>query len=209
MTERREAVQVLLVEDDEDDYLIVRDLLASQRRVRCVVAWIASYDAALPAIGEHRHDVYLIDYQLGGQTGLELVRESFAWNTRGPVILLTGHSDYEIDLEATALGVTDFVTKQGLTATGLERSIRYAMSHHRMLAELAQSEERYALAVRAANDGIWDWDLTANRVHFSPRWHTILGLAEGDGDEEPDAWLRLVHPDELPIVRSAIDAHLS
>ena len=209
MTAISDTVRVLLVEDDEDDYLIVRDLLASQRHVRFDIDWITRYEEALPAIGQHRHDVYLFDYNLGNRTGLELVRESFAWSSRAPVILLTGHSDYEIDLEATALGVTDFVTKQGLTASGLERSIRYAISHHKMLADLAQSEERYALAVRAANDGIWDWDLTANRVHFSPRWHSILGHGEREGDEEPAAWFSLVHPDDLPYVRSAIDSHVS
>ncbi|HEY1523546.1 MAG TPA: EAL domain-containing protein [Solirubrobacteraceae bacterium] len=209
MTTATETIKALLVEDDEDDYLIVRDMLASQRRVRFEVDWITTYDEGLAAIREHRHDVYLIDYQLGSRTGLDLVRQSFAWKSRAPVILMTGHGDYEIDLEATALGVTDYVTKQGLNPTSLERSIRYAISHHRTLAELALSEERYALAVRAANDGIWDWDLTVNRIHFSPRWHSILGLPERIGDEEPDAWFSLVHDDDLVAVRAAIDAHVS
>ncbi len=209
MTVATELIRVLLVEDDEDDYLIVRDMLASQRQVRFDVDWITTYDEALAAIREHRHDVYLIDYQLGSRTGLDLVRESFAWASRAPVILMTGHGDYDIDLEATALGVTDYVTKQGLNPTSLERSIRYAVSHHKTLAELAQSEERYALAVRAANDGIWDWDLTANRIHFSPRWHSILGQPERIGDEEPDAWFSLVHDDDLIAVRAAIDGHVS
>jgi diguanylate cyclase (GGDEF)-like protein/PAS domain S-box-containing protein len=209
MTTAAEQIRALLVEDDEDDYLIVRDMLASQPRAQFQVDWIPTYDDGLAVIREHRHDVYLIDYQLGSRTGLELVRESFAWASRAPVILMTGHGDYEIDLEATALGVTDYVTKQGLNPTSLERSIRYAISHHRALAKLAQSEERYALAVRAANDGIWDWDLTTNRVHFSPRWHSILGQPEHIGDEDPEAWFSLVHDDDLVAVRAAIDAHLS
>ena len=69
---------------------------------------------ALARIREQRHDVYLIDYRLGSQTGLELVREAFAARPRAPVIILTGRSDYEIDLEATALGVTDYLIKQQL-----------------------------------------------------------------------------------------------
>jgi diguanylate cyclase (GGDEF)-like protein/PAS domain S-box-containing protein len=209
MTTATETIKALLVENEEDDYLVVRDMLASQRRVRFEVDWITTYEEALAAIREHRHDIYLIDYQLGSRTGLELVRQSFAWKSRAPVILMTGHDDYEIDLEATALGVTDYVTKQGLSPTSLERAIRYAISHHSALAELAQSEERYALAVRAANDGIWDWDLTADRIHFSPRWHSILGLPERIGDAEPEMWLGRVHEDDLVGVRAAIDAHLS
>ena len=131
---------------------------------------VREYDAALMAIREQRHDVYLIDYRLGERTGLELMREAFASRPSAPVIMLTGQADYEIDLEATALGVTDFLIKQELDAVELERSIRYAISH--------QQAERYALAVRAANDGIWDWDLATDRIYFSPRWQAILGLPE-------------------------------
>jgi PAS domain-containing protein len=49
------------------------------------------------------------------------------------------------------------------------------LTQHRAVADLARSEERYALAVRAANDGIWDWDLISDTLYLSPRWHAILG----------------------------------
>ncbi len=114
--------------------------------------------------------------------------------------MLTGLATYEIDLEATALGVTDFLVKQELDSARLERSIRYAISH--------QKAERYALAVRAANDGIWDWDLQTDRIYFSPRWHAILGQPEEARDEQPSVWFDLVAPDDLPQLRNAIDAHL-
>ena len=76
----------------------------------------------------------------------------------------------------------------------LERSLRYAISHQKAVHDLACSEERYALAVRAANDGIWDWDLDADRMYFSPRWHAILGQPEHTHSEDPDSWFGLVHP---------------
>jgi len=204
-----EPVRVLLVEDDEDDYLITRDMLAGQERARFALEWCVSYDEALEAIGRRAHDVYLIDYRLGRHTGLELVREGFATRPRAPVIILTGQSDYEIDLEATALGVTDYLVKQDLDPAGLERSIRYAISHQRALADLIRSEERYALAVRAANDGIWDWDLRTDRIYFSPRWHAILGQPERAEDEGPAVWFDLVHADDLLRLRAAIDAHVA
>jgi diguanylate cyclase (GGDEF)-like protein/PAS domain S-box-containing protein len=202
-------VRVLLVEDDEDDYLITSDLLASQERARFKLDWCDEYGAALAAIARREHDVYLIDYRLGQQTGLELVRDAFATRPRAPVIILTGQSDYEIDIAATALGVTDYLVKQELDPAGLERSIRYAISHQRALDDLIRSEERYALAVRAANDGIWDWDLRQNRIYFSPRWHAILGHPERSGDEEPAVWFDLVHDDDLMRLRAAIDAHIA
>jgi diguanylate cyclase (GGDEF)-like protein/PAS domain S-box-containing protein len=199
-TESREAVRVLLVEDDEDDYIITRDMLVSQDRARFEVEWSAEYAQALDAIREQRHDVYLVDYRLGERSGLELVREGFASRPFAPVIMLTGHANYDVDLEATALGVTDFLVKQELDPGRLERSVRYAISH--------QQAERYAQAVRAATDGIWDWDLLTDRIYFSPRWHAILGQPEEAGDDTPGAWFELVASDDLVRLRAAIKDHL-
>jgi diguanylate cyclase (GGDEF)-like protein/PAS domain S-box-containing protein len=200
---------VLLVEDDEDDYLITREMLAGQDRARFVLDWCATYDDALNTIRERRHDVYLIDYQLGEHTGLELLREGFGTRTHAPVIVLTGQGGYEIDLDASALGVMDYLVKQELDPAGLERSIRYAITHQRALNELARSQERYALAVSATNDGIWDWDLETDVIYFSPRWHAILGRRERSREAPPSAWFELVHERDLPRLRAAIDAHLA
>jgi diguanylate cyclase (GGDEF)-like protein/PAS domain S-box-containing protein len=207
-TASTDPVKVLLVEDDEDDYLITRDMLARQEGVRFAVDWQPDYVGALAAIREQRHDVYLVDYRLGAHTGLELVQEGFAARPFAPVIMLTGQATYEIDLEATALGVTDYLVKQELDPPGLERSIRYAISHQKAISDLSRSEERYALAVRAANDGIWDWDLEQNRIYFSPRWHAILGRPEQGADEDPALWFELVHVGDVGRLRAAIDAHL-
>ncbi len=204
-----DEVKVLLIEDDEDDYLITRETLASQSRVRFRVQWAADYDSGLAAIGGRTHDVYLIDYRLGARTGLELVQEAFSSRPRAPVIMLTGETDYEIDLEATSLGVTDFLVKQDLTPAALERSIRYAIRHHRANQDLALSEERYALAVRGASDGIWDWDLVGDRTYFSPRWSALLGQTERAEPASPAAWFGLVHPDDLNQLHASIDAHLA
>jgi DNA-binding NtrC family response regulator len=124
MASTTEALRVLLVEDDEDDYLITRDMLGAQERAHFVVEWCPDYHQGLEAIRREDHDVYLIDYRLGANTGLELVREGFADRPRAPVIILTGQSDYEIDLEATALGVTDYLVKQELDPAGTLDPVR-------------------------------------------------------------------------------------
>jgi diguanylate cyclase (GGDEF)-like protein/PAS domain S-box-containing protein len=201
--------RVLLVEDDEDDYLITKDLLAGQDRARFRVDWCTEYGRALDLIAEQRHDIYLVDYRLGRRTGLELVREGFASRPSAPVIILTALSDYEIDLEANELGVTDYLVKQELDPHSLERSIRYAISHQHAISDLARSQERYLLAVRAANDGIWDWDLTSDRIYFSPRWYATLGWPEQEQDQSQAAWFDLVHELDLPVLRAAIAAHLA
>jgi diguanylate cyclase (GGDEF)-like protein/PAS domain S-box-containing protein len=208
MGAKLEPLTILLVEDDEDDYLITRELLAAQNRHQFTLDWRQDFDTGARAIREQRHDIYLIDYRLGARTGLELVRETLTGRRLAPVLMLTGESDYEIDLEASALGVTDYLLKQELTSQSLERSIRYAVSHSRTLSDLAQTQERYALAVRAANDGIWDWDLAADRIYLSPRWHAILGLSEHGEDSDLASWFERVHRDDLPRLQEAIDAHL-
>ncbi len=75
-------------------------------------------------------------------------------------------------------------------------------------AALRESEERYALAVLGAHDGIWDWNLQANQVYYSPRWKEQLGF-HGELPAVPEAWLERVHPEDLPLLRSEIARHLS
>ncbi len=72
---------------------------------------------------------------------------------------------------------------------------------------LRESEERYALAIRGANDGLWDWDLRTGRIHFSERWKDMLGIpADGIGSH-PQEWFNRVHPEDLESLQSAITAH--
>ena len=212
MQQPADAIRVLLIEDDEEDFMITRDLLVRQERANFIVEWCSDFASALEAMNQARHDVYLVDYRLGLRNGLDLVREAFASRPQAPIIMLTGQSDYEIDLEASALGVTDFMLKQELNPYSLERTLRYAISHHRALRDLAVSEERYALAACAVNDGIWDWDLETDVVYYSPRWQALLGL-EGSSDlvngGVADTWFGRVHEDDLPGLRLAIEAHLS
>jgi diguanylate cyclase (GGDEF)-like protein/PAS domain S-box-containing protein len=215
MTERpqngvlvRPQLSVLVVEDDDDDFLIARQLLSSQEGWRFEVDRASTYEEALRVIDGRPHDVYLIDYRLGAHTGLDLVRECFTEEVRPPLLLLTGQDDYEIDLRATQMGVTDYLLKDGLDGAMLERSIRYAVSHHAVMNELRKNRERYALAVRGANDGIWDWDLVNGRLYFAPRWKAITGYTNGEVGDSPEDWLGRVHPDDVERVQAEIDAHL-
>jgi DNA-binding NtrC family response regulator len=188
-----ETVRLLIVEDDEDDFLITRDLLADQDNTPVEVEWAEDYEQGLEGIRGQRHDVYLVDYRLGERTGLELIREAFASRPSAPVIMLTGQANQDIDLEATALGATGFLTKQGLSSEQLERAIRYAIRN--------QKAERYALAARASEDGIWDWDLTTDRLYLSPRWHAILGRSEQASDVQSSAWFELVSDEDVSRLR--------
>jgi diguanylate cyclase (GGDEF)-like protein/PAS domain S-box-containing protein len=75
-------------------------------------------------------------------------------------------------------------------------------------AALRESEERYALAALGANDGLWDWDLKADKVFYSARWKEMLGLAEGAGGDRPAEWFGRIHPEDLEGVESEVFAHI-
>jgi diguanylate cyclase (GGDEF)-like protein/PAS domain S-box-containing protein len=201
-------VRLLLVEDDEDDYVLTRELLSDAKHTRFELDWIASYDEALTALASSTHDVCLIDYRLGEHDGLELLLHARALGVRAPMILLTGQGTGDIDLLAMRAGAADYLVKGAIDAPLLERSIRYALEQSRTLRALRESEERYALSARGANDGLWVWDLGANHVYYSPRWKSMLGHREEEIGSAPDEWFSRVHPDDAEILRSAIALHL-
>jgi len=74
---------------------------------------------------------------------------------------------------------------------------------------LRESERRYELAARGANDGIWDWNLTANQIYYSSRWKAMLGYEENEISNSPSEWFDRVHPDDLESLRLAISSHTS
>jgi diguanylate cyclase (GGDEF)-like protein/PAS domain S-box-containing protein len=201
-------VRLLLVEDDEDDYVLTRALLSDARRTTFDLEWIASFDEALDALRNNTYDVCLIDYRLGEHDGLELLRHAQDLDVAAPIILLTGQGGGDVDLAAMRAGAADYLVKGQIDAPLLERSIRYSLEQSRTLRALRESEERYALSARGANDGLWVWDLRENDVYYSPRWKAMLGCGDGEIGSSPDEWLSRVHPDDLEILRGAIDVHL-
>ena len=66
---------------------------------------------------------------------------------------------------------------------------------------LRASEERFELAMRGANDGLWDWNVAASEIYFSPRWASMLGYEPDEIACTFEAWMELIHPDEVAAVR--------
>ena len=126
-----QPIRLLLVEDDEDDYVVTRDLLAEVPGNRFQLEWVNSYGSALQVMSSNRHDVYLVDYRLGPHNGLELLGKAVQGGWEKPVIFLTGQHDQEVDTEAMRAGAADYLFKGQLTVSLLDRSIRYAMERQR------------------------------------------------------------------------------
>jgi PAS domain S-box-containing protein len=119
-------LRVLLIEDDEDDYTILRTMLSEIGSTTFYLQWVSTYEAGVQGICRAEHDVYLLDYRLGGKDGVELLREVIARGCEKPIILLTGQGGYDVDIEAMEAGAADYLVKGQITPDLLERSIRYA-----------------------------------------------------------------------------------
>jgi signal transduction histidine kinase len=168
----RQHVRVLLVEDDEDDYFLTRDLLSEIQGQPFLLEWVKDYDTALEAMGRNGHDAYLLDYRLGQRNGLELLRGARAGGCRGPIILLTGQGEREVDIEAMRAGAADFLMKGRIDAALLERSLRYAIERQRDREALRQAhdhlEERVQVrtaALERANEALREREEALREAH--------------------------------------------
>src|SRR5215467_6701463 len=112
-------VKVLLVEDDEDDYIITRDLFSDMAGRRFTLDWIKNYGQGLNTMTLNQHDVCLVDYRLGAQNGIDLLRAALERGCQAPVILLTGAGEHEIDMEAMQAGAADYLVKTELQSHSL------------------------------------------------------------------------------------------
>lgn len=130
------GLRLLLVDDDSDDYLLTRELVDELPGPRFSLDWVADFDDAVRTIGRGEHDVYLIDYRLGAKTGLELLAALKGQTRSGPIILLTGQGQLEIDQAAHQAGASDYLEKSALNPVTLERTIRYALKQFAHEAEL-------------------------------------------------------------------------
>src|SRR5215510_5864738 len=99
-----QQVKVLLVDDDEDDAVLIRDWLAEIETASFAVDWVQTYQAAVAAIEGDQHDVYLVDYRLGEHTGLEILQKGREREGKAPVIMLTGAGNRRVDEEALQAG---------------------------------------------------------------------------------------------------------
>ena len=131
------TIRILLVDDDEDDFLLTKALCQRIHHANLQLEWAASYTEGERKIAHGAHDVVLVDFRLGERNGLELLREVVPF-CAAPCILLTGQGGHDIDVEAMRAGASDYLVKDELSAPLLERAIRYAIERKRGEERLAK-----------------------------------------------------------------------
>jgi signal transduction histidine kinase len=137
----KDKIKILLIEDDEDDYILTLDTLNEIPDKMYELDWVANYEEGLKAISSNSFDVFLLDYRLGKESGLDLLKKMNLVVESGPIILLTGQGDRELDFEAMEAGASDFLVKADLNPDLLDRSIRYAIQQFKTIRQLRKKED--------------------------------------------------------------------
>lgn len=212
-SEAGQLIRLLVVDDDEDDYLITRELLAEADGIAADIEWAPGYDEGLRRIIETRHDVYLVDYRLGSRNGLDWLSDAIAAGVRQPIILLTGRGNPDVDHAAMEAGAADYLVKEALDGERLGRSIRYALDRAADALELERSRRQYeglflqmpmpmlvyqrdSFRVLAVNDAAIE--------HYGYSRDEFLGMTTLDlrPEEDREAYLRAVATYPRGLVRA-------
>ena len=204
-------LRVLIVEDSEDDAEII--VYQLERGGYAPIYQRVDNAAAMSlALEQQQWDIVLADHSLprfSGSAALALLQEK---GLDLPFIIISGSIGDEIAVAAMKAGAHDYLMKENLSrlVPAIERELQEATSRRerqQIQSELRDSEDRWQLALRGANDGIWDWNIKTSEVFFSHRWKEMLGYAEDEIADRFDAWAKLVHPDEVAAVNQALQDH--
>jgi PAS domain S-box-containing protein len=144
--------KILMVDDDEEDYIIVCHMLAQAVRTRYTVDWARTYDEAWDKLQASGYDAVLMDYDLGPNNGLDLIRKAVAHCCKFPIILYTGRGSDEIDQQAMQAGAAFYLSKNEANPLLLERGIRYAIERKQAEDSLRQANQNMAALNQELHD---------------------------------------------------------
>ncbi|HEX6846779.1 MAG TPA: PAS domain S-box protein [Chitinophagaceae bacterium] len=172
--------KIAVIEDDEDDYLIIKDYISDIEGRSFTVDWFQDYNSGIEAIKSRDYHLYFVDYFLGHKTGLDLLDAAAELNCDQPIILLTGLGNKAIDIKAMERGATDYLVKNDLSTEKLERCIRYSLERSNFLKELKAREAKYRTLFESSKDAVF---ITDDDLNFSEVNHAavqLLGYSENE-----------------------------
>lgn len=197
--------RILIVEDES---IVALDISNSLESLGYIVAGQTDRgETAIRIVEELQPDLVLMDIRLKGQMNGVQAAEHIYSHFDIPIVFLSAHSD-TLTLQSAMLAQAYGFIRKPFESRELKSTIAMALYKHMMTHKLRESEERYALAVRAANDGIWDWNLKTHEIYYSVRWKEMLGYQENEIGTNPDEWFKRIHPDDQKQVQASLVSHL-
>src|SRR5258708_4972130 len=199
-------IRVLLVDDDEEDYLITRDLFEEITATRYELTRAETYKEGLEKLATKSFDVCITDHLLGGFNGLDLMAKARGAGCHLPFILLTGVGDSSLDQAALKAGASDYLVKGQITPILLDRSVRYALERKRMDEARRESEDRFRMVADAVPVLIWMTDADGHAIFFNQSWLDFTGRPSVH--ERGEGWQVDIHPEDRDrVVGVRLNAH--
>lgn len=174
------SIRILIVDDDEDDFLIISDYIRNINPTRFVLHWCFNYLEALTHMKHHNYDLYFVDYRLGARTGLDLLKEAISAQCEEPIVLLTGKGNYKVDMEAMQAGAVDYLVKTELTSEKLERCIRYSLERSATLKALRANERKYRSIFERSKDAVFITDEECTFIDMNEATGKLLGYTRDE-----------------------------
>ncbi|MEB3703163.1 PAS and EAL domain-containing protein [Candidatus Bealeia paramacronuclearis] len=227
-TENQETPKqiILMVDQSPINLMLFQGMLKELKNIDFIL--FEDPFKALDWAKENFPDLVYVDYNFDLINGVDFIKQFRKIPKCGsvPLVLISAVYDQPVLWKALESGANDFITKpvdryEFLARTknmlALSVSQKKLADHAHMLSQeveqatrdLKTSEERYALAAQGANDGLWDWDLVADKVFYSSRWKAMLGFKEDEISEKPEEWLKRIHPEDQETVKIDIESHLT
>lgn len=172
-----QKLRILIIDDDEDDFLLTSDYIRRIPSQELEIHWCHRYDDAYKFIAEDAYHLYLVDYLLGGNTGLELIKKCMAEGYDRPFILLTGKGNHQIDIEAMQAGAMDYLVKSELDTEKLGRAIRYAIERSKTIRALKANEKKYRNIFIWSADAVFLADKDLVFLDMNQATEVLLGLS--------------------------------
>jgi PAS domain S-box-containing protein len=158
MLDPGKPVRILIIDDDEDDFILTSGFLKGIEGWALEIQWCYNYKTALQHILAKAFDLYLVDYRLGAKTGIDLLKEAMAMNCEEPIILLTGKGNPNIDKLAMQVGAVDYLVKSELNSEKLERCIRYSLERAASTKALRANEKKYRSIFEKSKEAVFTTD---------------------------------------------------
>jgi len=172
--------KILIVDDDEDDFIITSGYIRDIKGNNFEIEWASNYAKGINKMKTGNHDLYFVDYRLGAKSGLDFLAEAKRIECDSPIILLTGQGNYSIDLEAMQYGAIDYLIKSELNKEKIERSIRYALERAKSIKALRDSENKYRRIFEKSRDIIFVADANLQIIEVNDAVTEVLGYTKSE-----------------------------
>src|SRR5437870_785405 len=169
-------VNILIVDDDEDDFYITSEYLKQIQEYRLKIDWNYRFTDAVQQLQLRNYDMYFVDYRLGAKTGLDFLKEAIKLGCEEPIVLLTGKGNKEVDIEAMQMGATDYLVKTELNTDKLERCIRYSLERTEYLKALRANEKKYRSIFELSKDAVFIADKSLGFRDMNQATSVLLGF---------------------------------